>query len=140
MCLKVNSRSLTNKAKKTVVRANSSFIFFLLLFGDRAQITDVRLENDPLEYVELVGDSRTSLKLIAVFQTAVSDLKKKTLKWEMSAVIYYCNFEIPGRKLAADEIVENVPTLPPFPISIYTLSDLCDLSNLIGSLSRTIQH
>ena len=104
------------------MRANSSFIFFLLLFGDRAQITDVRLENDPLEYVELVGDSRTSLK------------------WEMSAVMYYCNFEIPGRKLAADEIVENVPTLPPFPISIYTLSDLCDLMNLIGSLSRTIQH
>ena len=29
----------------------------------------------------------------------------------MSAVIYYCNFEIPGRKLAADEIVENDPTL-----------------------------
>ena len=25
-------------------------------------------------------------------------------------------------------------------ISIYTLSDLGDLSNLIGSLSRTIQH
>ena len=80
MCLKVNSRSITNKAKKTVVRANSSFIFFLLLFGDRAQISDVRLENDPLEYVELVGDSRTSLKLIAVFQTAVSDLKKKNFK------------------------------------------------------------
>ena len=29
----------------------------------------------------------------------------------MSAVIYYCNFEIPGRKRAAYEIVENVPTL-----------------------------
>ena len=82
----------------------------MLLFGDRAQITNVRMENDPLEYVELVGDSRTSLKLTAIFQTAVSE-EKKTLKWKMSAVIYYCNFEIPGRKLAADEIVENVPTL-----------------------------
>jgi len=30
----------------------------------------------------------------------------------MSAVVYYCNFEIPGRKLAGDEIVENVPILP----------------------------
>ena len=60
------------KAKKTVVKTNSSF-FFLLLFGDSAQITDVRIENDPLEYVELVGDSRTSLKLTAIFQTAVSE-------------------------------------------------------------------
>ena len=30
----------------------------------------------------------------------------------MSAVVYYCNFDIPGRKPAADEIVESVPTLP----------------------------
>ena len=30
----------------------------------------------------------------------------------MSAVTYYCNFEIPGRKRVAYEIVENVPTLP----------------------------
>ena len=48
-----------NNANKTVVKTNSSF-FFLLLFGDREQITDVRMENDALEYVELVGDSRTS--------------------------------------------------------------------------------
>ena len=41
--------------------------------SDRAQITDVRMENDPLEYVELVRDSRTSLKLTAIFQTAVSE-------------------------------------------------------------------
>ena len=47
----------------------------MLLFSDRAQITDVRMENDPLrlEYVELVGDSRTSLKLTAIFQGAVSE-------------------------------------------------------------------
>ena len=92
------------------MKTDKQFLFFVLLFGDIAQITNVRMENDPLEYVELVGDSRTSLKLTAIFQTAVSE-EKKTLKWKMSAVIYYCNFEIPGRKLAADEIVENVPTL-----------------------------
>ena len=62
------------------MKTDKQFLFFVLLFGDRAQISDVRLENDPLEYVELVGDSRTSLKLIAVFQTAVSDLKKKNFK------------------------------------------------------------
>ena len=47
----------------------------MLLFSDRAQITDVRMENGPLwlEYVELVGDSRTSLKLTAIFQAAVSE-------------------------------------------------------------------
>ena len=33
----------------------------------------------------------------------------------------------------------NIPSCPFF-ISIYTLSDLGDLSNLIGSLSRTIQQ
>ena len=122
MYLKVNSFSLT-KQRKLSWKQTAPLYFSLLLFGDRAQITDVRMENDPLEYVELVGDSRTSLKLAAIFQTAVSEWKKNSLKWEMSAVIYYCNFEIPGRKLAADEIVENVLTLPPFPISIYTLSD-----------------
>ena len=55
----------------------------------------------------------------------------------MSAVIYYCNFEIPGRKRAAYEIVENVPTL--LSISDYYIY-LGDLRNLIGSLSRTIQQ
>ena len=40
---------------------------FLLLFGDRAQITDVRMENDPLEYVELVGDSRHKYKIDSHF-------------------------------------------------------------------------
>ena len=62
-----------NKAKKTVVKTDKQFLFFVLLFGDRAQITNVRMENDPLEYVELVGDSRTSLKLTAIFQGAVSE-------------------------------------------------------------------
>ena len=64
-----------NKAKETVVKTDKQFLFFMLLFSDRAQITDVRMENDPLwlEYVELVGDSRTSLKLTAIFQGAVSD-------------------------------------------------------------------
>ena len=64
-----------NKAKETVVKTDKQFLFFMLLFSDRAQITDVRMENDPLrlEYVELVGDSRTSLKLTAIFQGAVSE-------------------------------------------------------------------
>ena len=65
-----------NKAKETVVKTDKQFLLFMLLFSDRAQITDVRMENDPplwLEYVELVGDSRTSLKLTAIFQTAVSE-------------------------------------------------------------------
>ena len=64
-----------NKAKKTVVKTDKQFLFFVLLFSDRAQITDVRMENDPLwlEYVELVGDLRTSLKLTANFQVAVSE-------------------------------------------------------------------
>ena len=64
-----------NKAKETVVKTDKQFLFFMLLFSDRAQITDVRMDNDPLwlEYVELVGDSRTSLKLTAIFQGAVSE-------------------------------------------------------------------
>ena len=64
-----------NKAKETVVKNDKQFLFFTLLFSDRAQIIDVRMENDPLwlEYVELVGDSRTSLKLTAIFQGAVSE-------------------------------------------------------------------
>ena len=64
-----------NKAKETVVKTDKQFLFFMLLFSDRAQITDVRMENDLLwlEYVELVGDSRTSLKLTAIFQGAVSE-------------------------------------------------------------------
>ena len=64
-----------NKANETVVKTDKQFLFFMLLFSDRAQITDVRMENDPLwlEYVELVGDSRTSLKLTAIFQGAVSE-------------------------------------------------------------------
>ena len=41
--------------------------------GDRGQIIDVRMENDPLEYVGLVGELRTSLKLTAIFQTGVSE-------------------------------------------------------------------
>ena len=82
----------------------------MLLFGDRAQITDVRMENHPLEYVELVGDSRHKFKVDSHFPDSGVWIEK-TLKWEMSAVIYYCNFEIPGRKRAAYEIVENVPTL-----------------------------
>ena len=51
----------------------------------------------------------------------------------MSAVIYYCNFEIPGRKRAADEIVENVLTLPSIsrtikkysPPSEWIMCELC---------------
>ena len=50
----------------------------------------------------------------------------------MSAVIYYCNFEIPGRKRAAYE--------RPHPPLHFRLLYLGDLSNLIGSLSRTIQQ
>ena len=40
---------------------------------ERARITGVGMENDPLKYVELVSDLRTSLKLTAIFQTAVSE-------------------------------------------------------------------
>ena len=49
------------------------FLFFVLFFAERAQITGVGMENDPLKYVELVSDLRTTLKLTAIFQTAVSE-------------------------------------------------------------------
>ena len=45
---------------------------------------------------------------------------------------------IPQKVIASDG--ERVPYHETKPISIYTLSDLGDLSNLIGSLSRTIQQ
>ena len=45
---------------------------------------------------------------------------------------------IPQKVIASDG--ETVPYHETKPISIYTLSDLGDLSNLIGSLSRTIQQ
>ena len=61
-----------NKANKTVVKTNSSFFSCFSLVIER-RFTDVQMENDPLEYVELVGDLRTSLKLTAVFQTAMSE-------------------------------------------------------------------
>ena len=45
---------------------------------------------------------------------------------------------IPQKVIASDG--ETVPYHETKPISIYTLSDLGDLSKLIGSLSRTIQQ
>lgn len=43
-----------NEANKTVVQ-KQTVPFFVLFFGDRARITGVGIENDPLEYVDPVG-------------------------------------------------------------------------------------
>ena len=52
---------------------HDSYFFSCFFVGERARITGVGMENDSLEYVELVSDLRKSLKLTAIFQTVVSE-------------------------------------------------------------------
>ena len=52
---------------------HDSYFFACFFVGERARITAVGMENDSLEYIELVSDPRKSLKLTAIFQTAVSE-------------------------------------------------------------------